>query len=414
MRERRPGLVVMLGLIALLATACGASSSAKTMPASTATRAPSAPTPLSWTAATYPPGFHLPGASNETRIAIASADTAYAITDTGAPDTPLNVYVTHDRAAHWTRAATLPILLRDASAWAPVADANDPNVVTARIFLMAGGQSNFVAYDGGMTWAAIKTYLTPSSFATAQGKTYGVVDFNYPHSGVPNEGTQDWPRLAVSADRMRSWQPLSSADQRITDFWLQPATGTLVAQAQGYPNPTGLPCQASLPSSKAPCWEQSADSGRNWRVFSGAPTGGGVFQASGSTHLWRLCAMISRTRQQPDQVNCTFDGGATWSQRAGIDPAPGHDGAYVSTTILLGLTADNALLALDANPYATPARPVTVYRLAPNATQWQSLGSAPEDGVYYLDAPTPGALWSFPASGGPFDPQRRLFVAAYS
>lgn len=279
---------------------------------------------------------------------------------------------------------------------------------------MAGDQSNFVTYDGGMTWAAIKTYLTPSSFATAQGKTYGVVDFNYPHSGVPNQGTQDWPRLAVSADRMRSWQPLSSADQRIAGFWLDAASGTLIAQAQGYPNPTGLPCQASLPSPKMPCWEQSADGGRNWSVFSGAPTSGGVFQASGAGQPWRLCAMNPRTRQQADQVNCTFDGGATWSQRASVDPAFGHDGAYSSTTMLLGLAPDKALIALDANPYGTPARPATIYRLAPNATQWQSLGPAPEDGAQYLNAPTPGALWAFPASGAPFDPQRRLFVAAYS
>jgi hypothetical protein len=124
--------------------------------------------------------------------------------------------------------------------------------------------------------------------------------------------------------------------------------------------------------------------------------------------------MVPRTRQQADQVNCTFDGGATWSQRASVDPAFGHDGAYSSTTMLLGLTADNALLALDANPYGAPARPATIYRLAPGATQWQPLGQPSEYGVSYLSAPAPGALWAFPTDSKALDPQQRLFVAAYA
>ena len=162
----------------------------------------------------------MPGAQNETRLAIASADTAYAITDTGAPDTPLNVYVTHDRAAALDSRGDAAHPAARRLTWAPVADANDPNVVTARVFLMTGGQSDFVTYDGGVTWAAIKTYLTPSSFATAQGKIYGVVDFNYPHTGRPTGRA----RLAAPGDQRRSHALVAAALAR------QPAhCGLLVA-----------------------------------------------------------------------------------------------------------------------------------------------------------------------------------------
>jgi hypothetical protein len=164
-----------------------------------------------------------------------------------------------------------------------------------------------------------------------------------------------------------------------------------------------------------PCWEQSADGGRSWQIFSGAPTSGGVFQVSGSGAPWRLCSLVPRVRQQPDQINCTFDGGATWSQRASVSPLPAsYGGNYASTTKLLGLAPDDAVIALDMDPYSAPARPATVYRLARGATHWQSLGPVQEDGVEYLTAPAPGALWAFPMSSKALDPQQRLFVAAYA
>src|SRR6185437_6872945 len=198
--------------------------------------------------------------------------------------------------------------------------------------------------------------------------------------------------------------------QPVAGFWLQPdGDGILLAVSDGaYGGGSQL-------------WS-SPDGGATWRALSvpgglpsyvvarftnggGRPNGIVARSIRGQFHICVLNVTTNTSAQNslPSKVICSIDGGATWQART----MQIYSTSEVPTVgaNLVSITNDGALLAGLG----------TLYRLAANSSQWQSLGLLPELVVVYCPSPGVGMLWAAPGiGGGPADPQNRIFTADYA
>jgi hypothetical protein len=212
--------------------------------------------------------------------------------------------------------------------------------------------------------------------------------------------------LDVSTDGMRSWR---AVDQAMVDahavphaFWLNPEDGSLLA----YSSTESV--NGSFDGPMRLLWV-SADGGHMWRRLS-TPDNSMRYLAvqwPKGGMPWHVCAsdqvIYAAPAQQYNHLACTQDGGGTWTDRPTLDIAlscstclKGHPYSPVSTLTLVGIAPDGAVLA-NANDFfdADGTAHTGLFRLAPGATQWESLGAIPgtdpnNTNIYLLPS---GLLW---------------------
>ncbi len=107
--------------------------------------------------------------------------------------------------------------------------------------------------------------------------------------------------------------------------------------------------------------------------------------------------------QQQNRLACTDDGGNTWKDRPALDftltcPTCGKGQPFTanSTLALVGIAPDGSVLAAAVDRYESDGTPrVSLFRLAHDATRWESLGVIPSQdppNAYIYPLPS-GLLW---------------------
>jgi hypothetical protein len=425
-RQTWKSLAAMAAVLLLIA---GFAQALRTLPrghvVTTSTPTPGA-APLSWQQAPQP--SDLVSDKNQDIEANAPSDgnTAYrCVVMPDASESHLAVWVTHDRALHWTRTASPPAWQSTApNAQCSIAvDALDARTVALGLFPMVPRQApdlasvfTYVTTDGGGSWRQL-TSPTPASIvgpftvgnnplATWHGVTYAIRYTQHAPSAIV--GT-----LSASHDGMRTWQPidqpLAAAGLEVASFWVNASSGEILAQATSQ---TGAP----LP---APLWD-TRDGGQHWThlaemslITSGQPT----VQAAPADQPWHICYLYQDAADHPTEANqllCSADGGQTWLPRPTLNftftcykcVAGGTPTTEVFSMFLLAIASDGAVLAtaeVPQGPVTVPStgnskQPIlTLYRLPAGGTVWQSLGALPpgiDNRVQYIAQPGGGVLWA--------------------
>ncbi len=210
------------------------------------------------------------------------------------------------------------------------------------------------------------------------------------------------------------WQRLdASLPAPVQRFWLNPFTGAILVALDSSSTPSRL--------------YQSDDLGKTWSAIQ-APRFDfiAVLQPSGASP-WHICIMAAASSGQDGTISCTVDSGHSWSNQP-VLTVPSATActqcgaavqalrpALVAESLHIGLARDGSLLqiAYTTQNATNGLLQYTLFRLGPNATQWQSLGPIPELVLAYSATPNSGVLWALPAVGIPIDAQQRPFTADY-
>ncbi|HET9111485.1 MAG TPA: hypothetical protein VFN78_11720 [Ktedonobacterales bacterium] len=251
-------------------------------------------------------------------------------------------------------------------------DQLNPSIVVAVLTWMPNGATrpstydNYVTFDGGASWRKltasqplIMSLLTGP--ATRNGTTYATRDVltgNAYHNGL-------W----VSSDHMTTWRlidpPGVTADA--ATFTLQPTTGEIFAQYGEPEQPSDL-------------WD-SLDGGAHWTQIN-APTlmtpspsrYPYITGQSGSRSGWMICSTVAKVAGAAtgDSLTCSKDGGKTWDTLPTIIPDTPSANPSQQVAIVSGIASDGTIVAILTTGSANE-----LYRFAPGAVQWQSLGDLP-------------------------------------
>lgn len=377
--------------------------------------------PLHWQLETFPAGFELtqpispsaPTGQVTRTISVSQADgnTAYAC---AAPQpgqgSRAPVWVTHDRAAHWTRVTDVPGE-GTADICGVEADAHDPRVVLVELAYKGSARDEWWAsFDGGQSWKRLPETAYMHQLTTVGDMSYAV--------RMPNSGPHS--RLMASTDHMQTWTAIDAdiiaAGYWPFGLWVNPTTGELLARAERPPRPLAASAPTTL-------WD-SRDGGRHWRQLPlpSMEADLAVDQPEPGKS-WNICAAdgnAAATQPPTHGILCSTDDGQTWVAEPQLVPSSSAAGPIR----LVGIGSDGALLAISPIWDATHQRIAgfDLYRLAPGARQWQALGPVPEPQVAYAPVAGGGLLWSFSspqmlapdAVGNLISPTSSgLYVAAY-
>ncbi len=318
----------------------------------------------------------------------------------------LTFYRTNDRSVHWTTLTQISMPSLDLSDCMVQVDAYDGN----RALIQVSGQNmntlNGVTPfeytdDGGATWTQLNESIPISDPATVHGATYALL---WPPLGAAS-GTS---HLSVSTDNWQHWTPvdqaLVGAHQGVSNFWINPS-GELLAEVTTEA-PSATPTTTSDPlgnpysgTTSLTLW-RSSDGGAHWQQFStpripsAASAQGFVVQQPSAGQPWQLCEVYGmRGGGAPEGLDCTFDGGHTWSARPLLcvsAPCGPMDLGLQNYAI----ASDGAVLMMALAPGASSQ--FGIFRLPQGATTWQYLG--PTSGsIAYFFAPTAGGgiLWAY-------------------
>ena len=401
--------VLALLLLALLTAGCGprimhaGTSGTRTPATPTAMRIAASPTlppdQLSWVNGSLPPGELLPGAGESTldggvlSISQSDGNIAYACARAASLSVGATIWVTHDRAQHWSRLAPLPlptIPFPLTSCWI-VPDAVDPNIAVAEVSwerLQANGPyyaegAHVVTFDGGKSWQPLRG---PTPFDVLWMATYHGATMAWVQSG-PSESSY-W----ISYDQMQTWQT-SSAPAPYNVLSINPTTGELL----GVGGTVWMPSAGGYILDLA----TSDDMGLHWTTIATPkdPIIAMVSPPAGSQPR-RICVIAHANSQSVGTLMCSMDGGKTWSQRPQREmtyTGP-NQGSTVAIAQELAVGPDGTVYA-DMEPLPNPTTPDTLYRLAPGSDRWQSLGTSPIDLLSpdivcaTADLPGAGILW---------------------
>lgn len=343
---------------------------------------------LAWSAVTVPQRVSdTAGGWPSLAIAPSDGNTAYTCLS-GYTASRTQVWVTHDRGAHWTYGSDVPT--SHSGGCALVVDATRPNALIATVHWYNLGDSplqghslSYLSLDAGRTWTAIGAQQTFGELAT-----YGETTYALHNVGEPGAGG-NWS-LDASTDGLRTWRAVD-AGQSVDAFWLNPANGALLVQ--GY-NESGSPWSA--------LW-QSSDGGAHWSAMSTLNISAYkvVVQLSGGDQPWHLCAQAVATGSFADgaaPIACTTDGGRTW-QFPSVTKLD-----YPIFMTIAAIAPDGSLLGTlnDMPGTNQPAASfVGLFRVPLGGDTWQALGALPNSGNYGMNILLAGGnvLWLVSASG---------------
>ena len=393
----------------LLTVACGRSGAATATltptrtPAPTPTLAPA--TALVWQAHQPPVSLVAPRPNNVFLPTLAfsqsDSDTAYECAALpGASPQGVQVWITRDRAAHWSRVADI-MTGGLVDACTIVVDDLDPATAAVQAIRRAdsgcvpaigcGEYHTFVTRNAGQMWTPMTgPYTILLQLATRGGATYALF------SQRPQSITQTKSSLAVSRDGLRTWTSLNGAFSPIQRFWLNRFTGAVLALTDD----NGL-------------WWLPPGTGQSWEGFPNPPfpagNGGITVQPPFADQPWHVCStnqagayLNGEPNPHTEDLACTADGGATWTIR--------HIPALANYAALVIAIADDGSVLLEQGRSS-------LYRLAPGQTTLESLGPVPPSAtVVYMAGTGSGVLWSLPTyyAGQVVDAQGRVFTASYA
>ena len=394
----------------LLVASCGQSTTRASTSVSHATATPiygAVPGPsLSWTAGSRPPGNPMVGGFGiepntilSLIIAPSDGNIAYSCLQPASASVGPGIWVTHDRAQHWTQMTPPPSAHRQQYICGLLLDAADPSIVVAyvswmrqkdlqgappQIFLAAF--TDFVSFDGGAHWQLLRGpgLFMPEWVATYHGTT--VAELETADGSV---------NLWMSTDQMQSWRKLDQAPSG--QLYMNPSTGDLLMLGGGNDNQE--------------LEYESSDLGQHWTSFPMPLNYSADYQlvsyAVGNPS-WHICGSSTATSTK-DTYMCTMDSGRAWTPRPMIvgnidntdknitSPQGGAD---------IALAPDGTIYD-DVSPEYWPATiPPGLYQLPPQSTGWQSLNAPPLSDAVDIsnipvtidtaDIPGAGILWAYP------------------
>lgn len=384
------------------------------------------PAPLDWKAATFPAGSVL--AYGHT-LAIPSSDgnTAYVCAiASSAPssDTPsgvASIWVSHDRATHWTQAHALPAVGHAANSCYIIVDDYQPSKALVVVSwsqapihdVTPDTAAGFVTTDGGASW---HTLADPRVFgvariATINGQMYAQI-YHPCNASLPASIDNDclWHLTPITD----SWQIGHPVDQvimndslmGISSLWVGPNAGEIWAE---------VPERHATISR---LWK-TIDGGAHWQQLKTPVLNGILGQRSADGHTLYLCGFKyagtdpQNPQNGPYKVYCSDDGGTNWRER----PLLAVSSKSVSVTPFT-VTSDRSILQV-----VTDGGMRTLYRLTPTSTQWQSLGKVPGSRINTafdtasLDSALlyrGGVFWVEPISPATFVPTLSLNDAVFT
>jgi photosystem II stability/assembly factor-like uncharacterized protein len=334
-------------------------------------------------------------------VAQSGGDTAYACSPEGAPQGHVQVWATHDRAAHWARVSDV-VASSSISLCSLVVDGLKSSSVIALACApdtqpgsYCAASSSFLTLDGGATWRPVRGPLPQfRQLAGHGGVTYSLTAT--PSHSFCVDCTE---ALATSRDGMRAWtridKAITAAGRFVTRFWLDPASGALLAETS---NQNLLQNELWL----------TTDGGAHWSRTPN-PVADSYFVRPLLPNVpWSACGNHSSSppTSYPSLLVCTGDSGRTWSQAGG----PYVNPAFAFT---VALAADGSILAAWSSPGAPGG--YELRRLPPTGhgwgSSWEPLGPLPAAGPLTFATGT-GTLWLIAASGGG-NQQVTLYTATY-
>lgn len=443
-RAMRITALLLNAVVCLALVLSGCASSHKpskptpTVPEPTITPLPA--NPLTWQPVTMPQGFAADHpATDALAVAPSDGDIAYACFEPAGSTTPTpQLWVTLDRATTWTPVA-LPASLGSVGWCSLLVDAANARTLIVGISMLAPGLSDrySVSFDGGSSWQSLP--LSPDigllSVASHGATTYAL-EVVATVSGMATT-------LVASGDHLRSWRAidksLTTPGTQVTGFWVNPASGALLAQVTTpppAPTPTVSPSKATAsptPSASAtaqPAARQttlwlSANGGSSWSQAQTAVAQQVAAQSSASGQTWRLCAGASDPAgAAANQLACSADGGKTWQKQTALSVSytctictipTGSESTRIAPATIFALPSDASVLAMSPDWYGsrTEIKGYGVYRLTPGAAQWQSLGPAPQPTIQSGPSSATTVIWALPSAKASLDPQGRVFLATY-
>lgn len=397
-----------------------------------------APVPLDWTAATFPPGSVL-AYGHTLAVPVSDGNTAYACAITlskGAATTPAtgsigdtpsgiaSMWVTHDRAAHWTQTHALPAVGHAVNSCSIIVDDYQPSTALVVVSwseipvpeVSADVAASFVTTDGGASWhqVADPSAVNIGRILTANGRTYALLNHTCTDA-QPRTIENDclWHLYPITD----SWQIGQPVDQAISTDSLMGIRGLWADRSSGA-------IWVEVPERHATISQlwKSADGGAHWQHVKVPVVYGVLGQLSADGRTLYLCGSKyagddpQNPQHGPFRVYCSSDGGASWHERSMLTASP--KGASVS---LYTVTSDGTILGS-----VTDGDMRTLYRLTSTSTQWQSLGEVPggkgsaplyqallNSALLYRN----GVFWAEPISPATFVPtlplNNAVFTAAY-
>jgi hypothetical protein len=240
-----------------------------------------------------------------------------------------------------------------------------------------GDYRTYLTRDAGATW-------TPLAAPSPATPLYGLLKT---HGGVTYATAATIPRshcgachttLYASTDGMRTWAPIDNdilaAGRFAYAFWLNDAGEILAATTNRGAGQDEL-------------WLTS-DRGARWKAWSGAHADSFIVPEGQRQRFWRACAVTSSmsSADPPNHpgLNCTLDGGATWTPAGGsggpiatLEPSAQFmtpDGAALRATYVRSSSGWDAEIT------------GTLQRAIPGKQGWESLGALPASGTLALSA----------------------------
>jgi photosystem II stability/assembly factor-like uncharacterized protein len=422
MPRRYAPLAIALLAVVLLAPGCARPAAPVARTPSVAPTATAPPPPLAiapahpvvWTAHQLPPRLRLTGCYlNCPALAQSEGATAYLC---DLANGQAQVWVTHDRAEHWTMAGSVPVTSSMTECYIAV-DALQPRQALLRTYKLQCCQvvsyegRIYLTTDGGVTWTprdapAEETPLV-SNLATVGGVSYTLAG-TLPRSAC----NSCYQALYMSKDGMRTWRRIDAgifiqkggrSERFVERFWLG-SSGELLAAVNKY---TAGTHELWRSADQGAQWSQIG-MGRSGMVDPGGIYPGGIIVADGQNQrFWRACAAYQkfgdRTHPPVQQISCTLDGGATWLDTGGDNSY--HVEAFAQAR-------DGALLAVTPNPtHEKP--PATLLRVTPGQSAWESLGALPVRDAPQAPQAAAGTLWLLKPPANDSDALTTVYTATY-
>lgn len=391
-RWRSTGIIAQALFAALALAVLAACAEQRVTVTVIATPSPSAtPTGLSWRTLTMPQGYnpHVEGPSNVAVVRASAANAAVCVIPAQSGQAIPQVWTTQDAGATWTPTGALPGATPVQSCGVQTDDF-DPNIM----LLSAGNTASSGGYaqltvDGGTTWQPYTTDTPVLEFATVNGVTYA--------TRQAQSGPDLREHLAISIDHFQTWQNIDddiiAANQQLHAFWINPATGDLLAEA--YDVVTTMTTNQPKPH----LWK-TGDRGAHWAPLADQQLDFFIVQQPSAATDWHICGSADQGTATTTQISCTSDGGATWTTIAPPEA--------IGQVQVVGIAHDGTLLArTDGSTGSASA----LYLLAPGSSTWTPQGRVPQSFVQCGATANGALLWAFSLNGSITDGAGHVYVA---